>query len=115
MHELGIAKDLWAIIVQKAKENNISKITKITIMIGETSGIEADFLKHSLVDHIMPGSIAGDATLELLDEKIAAKCKKCGREITKDTIMTIKCPFCGSMQIDITAGKETYVKSIEGQ
>jgi Zn finger protein HypA/HybF involved in hydrogenase expression len=56
MHELGIAKDLLDIVLIKAKKNHLKKITKISLMLGEASSIEKDFLKHSLVDHLLSGT-----------------------------------------------------------
>jgi len=114
MHELGIARDLWAIIVHNAEHNHLKNITKIVIRVGEASGVEIDFLRHSLVDHILPGSIAAGAQVEIVPEQLAAKCAACGREITKDNISSLRCPGCGGLRIDIISGKEAYVQSIEG-
>jgi len=117
MHELGIAQDLWAVVKQEAQKNKLRTLKKITVIVGEASGIEADFLRHSLVDHILPqaGEFAAGAEVELLAEKLTARCANCSAEITKDNLITFHCPACGSMKIDIIAGKETYVKSIEGE
>ena len=114
MHELGIAQDLWVIIKGYAGQHNLKKVTRIVIAVGEASGIEEGFLRHSFVDHILPGSIAEGAELVLQPEKLIARCNECHKEITKDGLTSIHCPCCSSMKIDIIAGKETYVHSIEG-
>ena len=49
MHELGIAKSLFEIALQTAKKNKLTKITRISIKLGEASGIEEGFLKHSFL------------------------------------------------------------------
>ncbi|MCX5778030.1 MAG: hydrogenase maturation nickel metallochaperone HypA [Elusimicrobia bacterium] len=115
MHELAIAQDFWKTILDNARTNHIKKITKISLMLGEASGIEKDFLEHSLRDHIMPGSIAADAQLEITLLPLAASCKSCATVITKDMMSTLACPQCGSRDIDIQSGRETYVASIEGE
>jgi len=114
MHELGIAKDMFAIALQKAKENNLKKITKINIKIGEASGIDEDFLKHSFVDHLLPGTIAGKCRLSISKEKVRARCTGCSSFFSPEQ-MALSCPSCQSKEIEIVAGKEVYITSIEGE
>lgn len=115
MHELGIAQDFWGVIKETAQKSNLKKITKITFVVGEASGIEIDFLEHSMKDHILPQTIANDAKLEFVKVKLVAKCNDCKFEITKDNIINLCCPQCASSNIDVVSGKETYVQSIEGE
>ena len=115
MHEIGIARDLWAIIKQNAAKNSLKKITKINLVVGESSGIEKEMLRHSLVEHIFPGTIAEKAALEILGEKVAAKCTGCGEAITHENLAALNCPKCGGINLEITSGNECYVKSIEGE
>lgn len=114
MHELGIAKDLLDIALAKAKENNLKKITKISIKLGVAAGIEEDFLRHSFVDHLLPGTIAGSCLLEISKEGVAAKCRKCSVPFTPEA-MVLACPSCRSKDIEIISGKDVYVASIEGE
>ncbi|MDO8733948.1 MAG: hydrogenase maturation nickel metallochaperone HypA [Elusimicrobiota bacterium] len=114
MHELGIAKDLLDIVLIKAKENGLKKITKISVKIGEASGIEEDFLRHSLVDHLLPGTIASGCNVEISKEDVKAKCKKCSAEFLPKE-MIFDCPSCQSKEIEILSGKDVYVASIEGE
>lgn len=115
MHELGIAQDFWAVIEQHAKSNNLKRVTKITIVLGEASGIEADFLRHSMVDHVLPGTIAEGAELEIVTRKLSALCTGCGAGIGTEAMKGLCCPSCGSPALDVKSGKETYVESIEGE
>lgn len=114
MHELGLARDIWHIIIEKAGEKKFSKITRIVIAVGETSGIDIHFLRHSLVEHIIPGTIAGEAKIDIVEELLIAECKDCRLKITKDMVSSFTCPGCGNMNIEIVSGKEVYVQSIEG-
>ena len=115
MHELGIAKDFWEVIQQQVKANNLKKVTKITLVIGEASGIEPDFLRHSLKDHTLPGTLAQDAELEFIAVPLSAKCRNCSLTIDTDTLVLLSCPNCSSADIEIVSGKETYIQSIEGE
>lgn len=115
MHELGIAQDFLKVILQQAGEHHLSAVTKITIVLGEASGIERDFLHHSLKDHALPGTIAAGAQIEYVLVPLSARCASCGKAVTTEKIKALACPYCGSPSLDITAGRETYVQSIEGE
>ena len=114
MHELGIAKDLWQVITEQAKKNNLNKITKVKIKLGEASGIMEDLLRHSLVDHTFPGSIANNAKLEIIKEEIGAKCNSCNTMITKSSSKDFSCPKCKSSDIEVVSGRDVYIDNIEG-
>ena len=114
MHELGIAKNLFEIVLQNAKKNKLIKITKISIKLGEASGIKEDFLKHSFIDHLFPNSIAAGCNLEIVNEKVAAICKKCSQGFTPKE-MFLCCPSCSNRSIEIISGKDVYVNFIEGE
>ncbi|MCL1972239.1 MAG: hydrogenase maturation nickel metallochaperone HypA [Endomicrobia bacterium] len=116
MHEHGIARDLWKVVLSEAQKNNLKKITKVTVVLGAASGIEQDMLNHSFVDHIFPESeIAKDAVIEYEVMPLTAQCNVCKAEIKPSQMENIKCPYCGSCDIKIISGCEVYVKNIEGQ
>jgi hydrogenase nickel incorporation protein HypA/HybF len=115
MHELGIAKDLWAIIKEKAIEHKLSKVTKVVIAIGEASGIEKEFLEHSLKDHAFKGTLAENSAVVFEIDKLTARCRSCNSAITKDMMKGLSCPVCKSGDIEIVLGNTTYVKNIEGE
>ncbi len=114
MHELGIASDLFEIIKEKTRENNLKKITKVRIRLGIASGIEKDHLAHSFIAHVFPNTIAHTAKLELVDEPFSAWCKDCSKVMNTVDNFTLNCPDCGSYNIEITGGKDIYIESIEG-
>lgn len=115
MHELGIAQDLFCIVEDKAKENNLKAVTKIVVVVGEASGIKEDFLRHSLTDHLLPGTIAEKAELEITTEPLQARCLACGIEIDSQQSSSLECPNCGDNNLEITQGKNIYLQSIEGE
>ena len=114
MHEIGIARDLFCVIAETAKANNVTSVKEVRIKLGVASGIEEDFLVHSFIDHVFPGSIADGATLEIIKESVKAKCKGCGNEIDIEDDPVMECPVCGNRTIKITQGKDVYVEEIRG-
>ena len=115
MHELSIAQELFRIVEDKARENNLKAVTKIVVVIGEASGIEEDFLRHSLMDDLMPGSIAEKAELEITREALQARCQACGKEIDFQQSYSLRCPNCGVSNLEVTKGKSIYLQTIEGE
>jgi len=115
MHELGIAQDLFRIVEDKAKENNLKVVTKILVVVGEASGIEEDFLRHSLMEHLMPGTIAESAELEITREPLQARCVACGLEIDSQRSFSLRCPNCGDNNLEVIQGKSVYLQTIEGE
>ena len=116
MHEHGMAKDLFSIILSKTTK----KITKITIKIGDGSGVDRDFLKHSFTDHLFPGTIAENAELILLKEPISLECKHCGTKISTEDYESgntnnpeLHCLRCKNTVFDLSSGLNVYVDSIE--
>ncbi len=112
MHELSIARDLFKIILQKAAEKNLGKITGVTIKVGEASGIDPDFLTHSLQDHVFPNTPARGAKIKINPEPAGAVCSDCGLKLTEKSFF--KCDGCGSEDFSITGGKDVLVEDVEG-
>lgn len=112
MHELGMAKDLFKVILEKAAEKNLSRITSVRISTGEASGIEREFLVHSLKDHVFPGTPAEGSDLDISVERVAAVCSGCGKHPGEDDVF--RCAFCGGDDFEITGGKDVIVEEVKG-
>lgn len=112
MHELSIAKSLFDDAQQMAFKLGIDRISRIKIKLGAVSGIDADMLRHSLVDHIFPESIAEDAEVEFTIEPLIARCVKCKEEITQIGIGG-GCPKCLSKDLDIIGGIKVIVEEVK--
>ena len=115
MHELGAALDLFKVVEKEARKNGLKEVSKIKVKLGEASGIESDFLRHSFVDHIFPGSIAEGAELEIIEEKVNIVCRDCGTRIDVSKDDPSKCPDCGGSRLEVTGGKDVRLDSIEGE
>jgi hydrogenase nickel insertion protein HypA len=112
MHELGMAKDLFRVILDKAAEKKLSRIQKVRIRVGEAAGIEKDFLIHSLKDHVFPGTPAKDCVIEIIPEKVSVVCSSCGRDLSGEAVFN--CPECGGDDFKITGGKDVLVEDVDG-
>ena len=116
MHEHGIARDLWKTVLENTANSGINKITKITVVLGEASGIEKDFLDHSFKDHIfLENEIAKGAQIEYETVPLSAVCNVCGKTISVEDMNSLICPFCKANNISVNSGRDVYIKSVEGE
>lgn len=114
MHEIGLAEEIFKTIEELAKKNNLKKVTKIRIKLGEQAGVLEDLLRHSLIDHRFPGTpLTSGAELEIVKEKVRFRCPECNQEY--EDIQVAKCSSCGSENLEIIAGTEVYLDHLEGE
>ncbi len=113
MHELAVTESLLTIVVESANENNAQKVTDITLSIGALSSIIDDSVQFYW-DHISKGTIAEGAILHFNRIPATLLCLDCNSEFTLEDELT-PCPYCNSIYLNIIAGEEFQVDSIEIQ
>lgn len=63
MHEIHAVKNIIKIIKEKAKENNISKVTKVNVSLGKLSGISKEDFTYWF-NELSKDTPAGSAEIE---------------------------------------------------
>lgn len=111
MHELAVTEEILSLVLDEAQKSNATKVKHVKLIIGEMTGIVNDSVLFYF-NEIRKGTIAEEARLSFKRVPAAGRCRDCGHDFeVKDFVWA--CPSCGSLNIDITAGKELYVESIE--
>lgn len=113
MHESSIAYNLIHNALEIAKENGLTRVTRIHLSIGRMHHIIPRVLqKHfSLMAKKFP-VIAG-AKLVVKMDNIRVRCKQCNRET--EMIQTFfQCPHCNSIELEMTAGTDLHIVDIRG-
>ncbi len=64
MHEMHVVKDLFNDIVVRAKENKISKVTKVYVTMGEFTEINEEILRYFFESH-SGGTVLEGAVLDI--------------------------------------------------
>lgn len=113
MHELSITQSILDIAIEQAKTAKVDKITKINLVIGELSGFVIDCVQFYF-DLLKKDSIAEEAvlTFELVPAQL--KCRQCLNTFTPGETLWI-CPYCQSQQVEILAGRELCLESLEAE
>ncbi len=110
MHELSIAESLINLIVENAQNSGARSVTKVSIVVGNLSGIVSDSLKFCF-DEIKKSTVAKDAELVVDEVSATAYCAKCETQFAVGQYV-FNCPDCGEVVIP-SGGKELYLKDME--
>ena len=111
MHELSLAKGMVDQVLLAAASENASRVARIEVVIGPYSGVERDAFEFAF-PFAAEGTILQTAELILKESPATVTCHTC-RMQTHPDIMNLACVHCGSTEIEITAGREFRIQSIE--
>jgi hydrogenase nickel incorporation protein HypA/HybF len=111
MHELGVTESIVNIALDKAKEAQASKITKINLVIGELSSFVPDCIKFYF-DFLSKDSIAEGAALHFELAPAQHHCRNCSATFRPHD-SEWACPKCHSQNVEIAGGRELYIESVE--
>jgi hydrogenase nickel incorporation protein HypA/HybF len=113
MHELRIAEDLSTIVLEAAKREKLSKVTRVNISFGQMVQIVPEIFE-SAFREITRDSIADEAEVDIEIIPVKMKCVNCGNIIQLNENL-FSCNICSSDYLEIIHGKELFIKSIEGE
>jgi len=111
MHELAITQDMFDLIMEQASKAKAKKIGKINLVIGGMTGVVEDCMQFYF-DFISKDTIAEGASISFTLIPPEARCRNCNKSF-KLKEFDWACPYCQSSAMEIIAGKELFVESIE--
>jgi len=111
MHELAITQNVLDIVLEQAEKHNASKITKINLVVGEMSGVVDECVRFYF-EFLSKDTIASGATLSFERIPIKAHCNGCDTTFPLAEFHWI-CPNCQGGNIEVVAGRELYIDSME--
>lgn len=113
MHELKIAEELSAIVLETATREKLTTVSKVNISFGQLIQIVPDIFRFAFGEAVRD-TVAGGAEVDIEILPVKMKCITCGNDfIVSDN--RFACDKCGSTDLEIIQGKELFVKSIEGE
>ncbi|MDE6886247.1 MAG: hydrogenase/urease nickel incorporation protein HypA [Helicobacteraceae bacterium] len=113
MHEYSIISDLVLLSEENASANNASKIFKITIEVGERSGVEVELLKSAFEAFKGESEFCKNAILEIKRQEVILECKNCLAKFSAKSLEYGICTFCNSNNVDIVKGRELNLLRLE--
>ncbi|MDP4151867.1 MAG: hydrogenase maturation nickel metallochaperone HypA [Bacillota bacterium] len=111
MHEYSLTERIVTIASDTARKNNAKNVSKVIIVVGESSGIITESVQ-MYFDLIALGTPAEGAELEVKSIKPEMYCPNCGKNFIRPRF-SFECPACGALGNPTEIGKEFYVESVE--
>lgn len=114
MHELGIVFAMIDILEDTAKENDLTRIRKVSVDLGEVSGVVTDFFTDAWDWASSKNDLIRGAQLEVTTVPAVTVCNACGK--TYGTVEHGRiCPYCESPDTELLRGREMEIRSIEAE
>ncbi len=111
MHDYHKALEMVSYAKEKAQELGKSKVIKISLTVGESSGYTPDSIRMYFND-VSKGTICEGAAVEIESVPSMLKCPKCG-EVFERRLMHYECPKCGEEGAPSEIGTAVVIESIE--
>ncbi|HUL44760.1 MAG TPA: hydrogenase maturation nickel metallochaperone HypA [Bacteroidota bacterium] len=111
MHELSIAQSILQIVQKHIPSGAGGRLRSVTVRIGEDAGVVPDSLEFSF-EVLTRSTELEHARLHIEKVPLVISCKKCGDASTVEFPFFF-CPRCNSRDVEIIAGDELQVVSIE--
>ena len=112
MHELGLVNYVVKEVSKIAEENNVSKISSVTLEFGEVSGIVTSYLYNYWDWYTKKFPMFEGSELKTEEIPAVTWCDDC--KITYSTVKYGKiCPHCGSGRTWLLRGNEMMIKEVE--
>jgi hydrogenase nickel incorporation protein HypA/HybF len=112
MHEMSIAAAIVEQVLAVARQNNLAKVTRVCLRIGQLRLIVPEALTAAW-DAVREGTLADGAPLEMTEVQARARCRKCGHEYCPEWPVFL-CPTCNQASVEILAGEELLLQEITG-
>jgi len=112
VHELGLTQSILEIALEHAAKNGAERILKVKVVAGDLAGVIDESLQFYF-EYLTRDTLADGAGLVIEHVPAVIKCGACGvtGRVTQQQVFT--CPQCDALAVELIAGREFYVDSIE--
>ena len=107
MHELAITQGVVDAVTART---GTARVAAVTVRVGRLSGVVPDAMRFCF-DLVTESTPLAGARLDIEQPEGRARCRDCGDEFVL-TDPVLLCP-CGSADVEVTAGRELAVASVE--
>jgi hydrogenase nickel incorporation protein HypA/HybF len=111
MHEQSIVESLLSLALKNAEQNQAERILAINVVVGDLTGVVEDAVNFYF-NFLARETIAAGATIKYRRVPVKMRCRDC-RQVFEPERLDMKCPGCGGQNVDIIAGRELFVESLE--
>jgi hydrogenase nickel incorporation protein HypA/HybF len=111
MHELSMAQALIEQVEKIQAKENAGAVVSVTVNIGALSGVDREAFEFAFPLAATGTPLAG-ALLVVRETPAEVTCGQCGQK-SQPELDNLCCAACGSRSIQITAGRDFLIQSVE--
>ena len=111
MHELSLAMALVEQVERVRDREKADAVVSVTVDIGALSGVSRESFEFAFPIAVEGTALAG-AMLMVEETPVGVTCDDCGLQSQPDKV-NLLCAKCGSSRIQITAGRDFFVKEVQ--
>jgi hydrogenase nickel incorporation protein HypA/HybF len=111
VHELSITQSLLELALQQAEAAGARRVTDLNLVIGDLSSV-LDECVQFYWDMLSENTPAAGSRLHFRRVPAQMSCRDCGATSELRRIQPA-CPHCGGCRLQVTAGDEFYLDSID--
>ena len=112
MHELGVVFSITKQVEDLAKQNNVKKVTSLTIELGEVSTVVPELFIECFDWAKKKTEYLKDCKMNLVVLKAITYCEDC-KQTYSTTEFGKTCPHCKSTHTYLVTGNELKIKQME--
>ncbi len=111
MHELAIAESIMREVSAIAVSEGIMCVVRLTLVIGELSGVDKESLSFAL-PFAAENTVLSGAEFVFEEEPAVVECSKCGARSAAEFPL-VACAACGAGYVERAGGGGLEIKSME--
>ncbi|WLT40180.1 hydrogenase maturation nickel metallochaperone HypA [Synechocystis sp. B12] len=111
MHEVSLMEQTLAIAIAQAEDHGASKIHRLTLRVGQQSGVVADALRFAF-EVVRQNTMAAEARLEIEEIPVTCRCQHCHENFQPEDWI-YRCPHCDQISQTVMDGKQLELASLE--
>jgi hydrogenase nickel incorporation protein HypA/HybF len=108
MHELGLCTSIVEAVERRGGDRPVARVR---VRVGRLHHVHPDAFDQSFAVAAL-GTVAEDATAELVLLPVQVTCRSCGATSVVDELVG-SCPACHGVDLEVTGGDELVLESIE--
>lgn len=111
MHEMSVATELIATILEVLEEEGNPKVKKVFLQVGSLSNIVPESLEFCY-NIIKVDTVLKNSELVIQHVPVTGKCNSCGQEFEIEHMLFV-CPRCQSGEVEVTRGQDLKITELE--
>jgi len=113
VHELSIALRLREVLESELADIDDEVVDQVRIQVGALANIVPEALEFAWPHAVAGSPLLSSSTIAIDWVDARLQCTDCAAVHTTPTLVSLRCPACGSGQVDVIAGDELDITDVD--